>query len=482
MTGTCVMRCFDVAEITEERPACAAHIAEQGFALYLVYSAGELEVPPQRWPLTARATPIGREVAGLALPHDRRASRLHATLQVGAGSSAPALHVVDEHSRNGTTVNGRRVDRAPLRDGDVLGIGDSLLVVRLERPQAIDRPGGARDAAVPSMIGVSSTIAAAREALALAAPTDATVLLLADSGCGKEVAARALHALSGRQGPFVAVNCSAIPESLAESQLFGQVVGAFTGAIARPGLFRAAHGGTLFLDEIGDLPSPIQPKLLRVLEERAVLPVGATAPVEVETRIVAATNLDLAAAIAAQRFRGDLYARLAQLEVRLPRLRERREDVLLLVEHALRCGGYAPVRLTPALAQALLCHPWPFNVRELLAVAQQLRLRGARDQVLDLPLVAERLAAPSPASLPPTSALESDDAELADAAERHEPDDYDAPDRLGLEAMLRDHRGVISDVARVARRSRKQVYRWIASHGLDVAHYRSESSGRTTSS
>ena len=122
------------------------------------------------------------------------------------------------------------------------------------------------------------------------APSDATVLLLGESGCGKEVAANAVHALSGRKGPFVAVNCSAIPESLAESQLFGHVAGAFTGAVARQGLFRAAEGGTLFLDEAGELPASLQPKLLRALQDRAVLPVGATTPQPCDVRVVAATN------------------------------------------------------------------------------------------------------------------------------------------------------------------------------------------------
>ena len=217
----------------------------------------------------------------------------------------------------------------------------------------------------------------------------ATVLLLADSGCGKEVAARALHALGRPDGPFVAVNCSAIPEGLAESQFFGQVAGAFTGATARPGWFRAAHGGTLFLDEIGDLPAPIQPKLLRVLEERAVIPVGATAPIPVDVRVVAATHRDLVADLARVHLRGDLYARLAQLVIRLRPLRERREDVLALLAHALG----APPAITPRLAEALLRYAWPFNVRELRAVAQELQLRGAGAAgPLDLPLVAERLA------------------------------------------------------------------------------------------
>jgi len=442
---------------TEDKPAAFDRLALPTWTLCAVYSGDAVLVPPVVHTPGRRATPIGRQVdGGISLPRDRRASRRHATLH---GGPAGTLRIVDERSRNGTHVNGRRVTDAALADGDVVAIGDSYFVARAV-------PRGLRDAALPTMLGVSPAICESRAALVEAGPTGATVLLLADSGCGKEVAARAVHELGRRSGPFVAVNCSAIPESLAESQLFGQLAGAFTGATPRPGLFRAAHGGTLFLDEVGDLPPAIQPKLLRVLEDHAVLPVGATTPVSVDTRIVAATNRDLRAAIATQRFRGDLYARLAQLEVRLPALRDRREDILLLLLHALGAGSW---QLTPALAEALLLHPWPFNVRELFAVAQQLRVRGANaGEPLDLPLVADRLARPPPDD-------SNDDGAGDDEGDDDEEEgDGDAvPDRARLEALLTAHRGVVSDVARAVRRSRKQVYRWIATHGVDVRRYRS---------
>jgi DNA-binding NtrC family response regulator len=450
------------SETTEDKPAIFDRLVIPTWTLCTVYSGEDILVPPAVHTVGRGATPIGRQVdGGISLPRDRRASRLHATVHTGPTGT---LRLVDEGSRNGTLVNGHRVPEVLLADGDVIAIGDSYLIARVV-------PRGIRDAPVPSMVGVSPAMRLSRAALVEAGPTTATVLLLADSGCGKEVAARALHEISRRGGPFVAVNCSAIPESLAESQLFGQVAGAFTSAAARPGLFRAAHGGTLFLDEVGDLPLAIQPKLLRVLEDRAVLPVGATALVPVDVRIIAATNRDLGAGIAEQRFRGDLYARLAQLEVRLPRLRERREDVLLLLHHALGKGTW---RLTPMLAEALLLHPWPFNVREVFAVAQQLRIRSASaedpDLPLDLPLVADRLtgeAAPSrPAPAQAPVPADEDDADV-DA-----DDGGPAPDRAGLEALLRAHRGVVTDVARAVRRSRKQVYRWIASHGIDVKRYR----------
>jgi DNA-binding NtrC family response regulator len=428
---------------TEEKPPPHRRAPPPRYTLRLVYSGDEALLPPPTLTPGRGATPIGREVArGIALPRDPRSSRHHATLHADA---LGRLRVVDERSRNGTFVNGRRVDEARLDDGDVLGVGDSYLVVRAE-------PEGVGDADVPALLGVAPSVRALRAALARLAPTAATVLLLAESGCGKEVAARALHDAGRPGGPFVAVNCSAIPESLAESQLFSHLAGAFSGAVARPGLFRAADGGTLFLDEVGDLPEAVQPKLLRVLQDRLVLPVGATTPVACDVRIVAATNRDLDADVAARRFRGDLYARLAEIPLRLPPLRERREDVLLLLCHAL--GAPAP-RLSGALAEALLLHAFPYNVRELFALASQLRASGSA--VLELGMIADRLGEPAPPA-----------AEEGDDDEDREP----PPDRAQLEALLRAHRGVVADVARAMRRSRKQVYRWITLHALDVKAFR----------
>jgi DNA-binding NtrC family response regulator len=449
---------------TKSKPGVFNRAAASSFTLCLVYSGEDVLMPPEVYTPGREAMPIGRLVeGGISLPHDGRVSRVHATVHRGPTGT---LRIVDEGSRNGTLVNGRRAAEARLEDGDVIGIGDSYLVVRAVPP-------GLGEARVPTMIGVSPAIRAARAELVQAAPSSATVLLLAESGCGKEVAANALHQLSRRGGPFVPVNCSAVPEGLAESHFFGRVAGAFTGATAGPGVFREAHGGTLFLDEVGELPQCIQPKLLRVLEDRAVVPVGATKPVPVDVRIVAATNRDLVAGIADQRFRGDLYARLSQYEVRLRPLRERREDVLLLLLHALHKLGERAWRLTPSLAEALLLHAWPFNVREVFAIAKQLDIRSAGEALLDLPLVADRIGlgaapdrpAPRPASAPPVPEAAEEDGD---------EDDHSGPppDRAGLEALLEAHHGVISDVARVVRRSRKQVYRWIRHYGIDLNRYR----------
>jgi transcriptional regulator with GAF, ATPase, and Fis domain len=460
---------------TEEKRPAARRSPIRRLTLRLVYSGDEVTIPPRSFTPSRGATPIGREVtAGIQLPRDPRASRHHATFHSGALGQ---LRLVDEASRNGTSVNGRRVEEALVDDGDVIAIGDSYLVVRAELEDATETAKGAPSDEVPSLIGVAPAMRALRRAIHRVGPTTATVLLLAESGCGKEVVARALHDVGRPGGPFVAVNCSAIPESLAESQLFGHLAGAFSGAVARPGLFRAADGGTLFLDEVGDLPPAVQPKLLRVLQDRQVLPVGATAPVAVDVRIVAATNRDLEADVASRRFRGDLFARLSELPMTIPPLHERREDVLLLLEHAFAAGEPSArrPRLSSALVEALLLHGWPFNVRELFAIASQLRIRGGDAPVLDLDLVADRLRpAPPPDPRRAPTPAEEPAVEEAEGPSARDDDEDSAkpPDRAQLEALLQAHRGVVADVARAMRRSRKQVYRWMAHHGLDVQRFR----------
>jgi len=209
------------------------------------------------------------------------------------------------------------------------------------------------------------------DTLICVAPTDVTVLVLGETGTGKELAARLIHDGSARaRGPFVAVNCAALPENLVESELFGHEPGAFTGAVKRRiGRIEQAHGGTLFLDEIGDLPAGAQAKLLRALQERVIERVGGTEPVAVDFRQVAATNRDLAADIASKAFRRDLFYRLNVVSVRLPALRERAGDVALLADHflaaAMRRMAKRDVWLTDHALARMASYPWPGNVREL---------------------------------------------------------------------------------------------------------------------
>ena len=221
------------------------------------------------------------------------------------------------------------------------------------------------------LLGKSAAMERLFDMIRKIAPARTSVLLVGESGTGKELAARALHELSARSDrPFIAVNCGAIPEALLESELFGHVKGAFTGATAdKQGLFEAAHGGTLFLDEVGELPQPMQVKLLRALQERRVKPVGGVAEREVDVRVVAATNRDLEAEVDRGTFRQDLFYRLNVIQIRMPPLRDRREDIPLLVEHFLRKFSAEHARpiteIEPAAMSALTGYNFPGNVREL---------------------------------------------------------------------------------------------------------------------
>lgn len=287
------------------------------------------------------------------------------------------------------------ISRSPIvergvRTGAVLTCQDPAAIQRVDRSlraRARPAPTGTRWR-LSDLVGRSPAMRRALEHAARFAHSEATVLVVGESGTGKELFAQGLHAASRRRAqPFVAINCAAFPESLLESELFGYEEGAFTGArkAGKPGLFEAAHTGTLFLDEIGDMPVSLQTRLLRVLQEREILRVGATEPTPVDVRVIAATHRDLAARIEAGQFRRDLYYRLNILRLELPSLRERREDLPALVEHLLdkalaRAG--APAAAVPPLQRELLrlveragSYAWPGNVRELENLCE--RVAGA---------------------------------------------------------------------------------------------------------
>ncbi|MCW3479344.1 sigma 54-interacting transcriptional regulator [Neisseriaceae bacterium JH1-16] len=279
------------------------------------------------------------------------------------------------------------------------------------------------------------------------APSDAPVLICGETGTGKELLARHLHELSGRRGPFIAVNCGAISETLAESEFFGHEAGAFTGAAGRrEGWFEAANGGTLFLDEVGDLPLALQVKLLRVLQEREVVRLGARRPIPLDIRLVSATNVDLAEAVAAGHFRLDLLYRLNIVALRLPPLRERTGDILPLARHFLshygqRLGAPRP-QLSAAAESILLGYAWPGNIRELenslhcalltadhgLIEPRHLSLRG---------VVAGRAAEPAAVPVGWPGLTE----QLAELIASAEPDVHQRVERLLIEQGLSASRG-----------------------------------------
>ncbi|HEY9594582.1 MAG TPA: sigma-54 dependent transcriptional regulator, partial [Spirochaetia bacterium] len=227
------------------------------------------------------------------------------------------------------------------------------------------------DGPLARLVGDSPRMREAKELLLRYAPSDAPVLLLGESGTGKELAARILHETSRRRaGPFVAMNCGAVAETLLESELFGSEKGAFTDAVSRPGSFERATGGTLFLDEIGEMSTPAQARLLRVLEDRELTRVGGSRAVPIDVRVVSATNRDLKAGAETGSFRHDLFYRLAVLPVRMPALRERPSDIPLIAAHLLSRDGRCP-GLAEDARDLLLGHPWPGNVRELRNVLER---------------------------------------------------------------------------------------------------------------
>jgi two-component system NtrC family response regulator len=255
----------------------------------------------------------------------------------------------------------------PVGRADLLALVDRMLapLPSLRHSETASNPG-------EDIVGASAAMREVQKAIGKLADSDVTVLIAGETGTGKEVVARALHRYGRRRAkPFVAVNCAAIPSELLESQLFGHIRGAFTGAVAdRIGSFREAHGGTLFLDEIGDMDLAMQAKLLRVLQERVVTPVGGK-PVSIDVRIVAASHRDLQAAVARGLFREDLFYRLGVVPLTLPPLRERLADIIPLAEHFLAQAAQPPRRLGADAAAFLLGYPWPGNVRELQNAMQR---------------------------------------------------------------------------------------------------------------
>ena len=325
------------------------------------------------------------------------------------------------------------------------------------------------------IIGESPKLLAAMNQLEQVASSEATVLLLGESGTGKELFARALHLQSARRDqPFVKVNCAAIPETLFEAELFGHEKGAYTGASQqRIGRFEQANGGTLFLDEIGDLPLPVQVKLLRVLQERVIERLGGRAEIPVDVRIVAATHQDLSALVQAQRFRLDLYYRLNVIPIHLPALRDRPSDIKLLVRHLLSQLNerhQRDVHLTPDGMSSLVSYPWPGNIRQLYNVLERIVLLAPGDEVaestVDYALISEvqgvprdAIAAPGerrrPAAAPHLSAVRDYQHVTRDERER-------------IRATLDQYRGNKSRTAKALDLTLRQLNYRISVLGIEV--------------
>jgi two-component system, NtrC family, nitrogen regulation response regulator GlnG len=302
----------------------------------------------------------------LRLP-DPSVSRRHLEL-VNKGGVVAAK---DLGSTNGSYYEGSRFDAIDLQPGAVFQVGETEL--QLVAPEKSDPLPPSQAAAFGPLLGKSRRMREVFAVLERAAKGDATVLISGETGTGKEVVAEAIHQQSKRASkPFIVVDCASIPATLIESELFGHVKGAFTNAMTdRIGAFEAANGGTIFLDELGELPSALQPRLLRVLETRRVKPVGSNENRPIDVRVIAATNRSLEEEVRERRFRSDLYFRLAVVRVNLPALRERREDIPVLAQAFLEKIDKAGLELTSEILAALTSYDWPGNVRELRNVIDQ---------------------------------------------------------------------------------------------------------------
>ena len=410
-----------------------------------------------------RELTIGRDEASALCLTGNDVSRRHAVLQIDPASG---VRIADLGSRNGVRVNGRPVSEAQIGVGDVVRLGGWVGVVAAS--------AGTFTEIAPGLWG-GATLQSALAPLRTAAASDLPIVLEGETGTGKELATRALHRWSGRSGPLSAVNCAALPEGLAEGELFGYRRGAFTGADrASAGFFRGAHGGTLLLDEVSDLPLGLQAKLLRVLEEREVQPLGEVHPVPIDVRVVVAGQQPLIEAVRAGRFRADLLARLDGLTVRLPPLRKRREDVLPLFTRLLEEIGQGRVpAMESDFAERLCMHDWPFNVRELVLLAKRLVTLHGSDVTLRAQHLPERISGTAGSSVSSTAPSPPEVAARSSGAER--PEQSGPPEPVELPALVVALRASGGNVARAAAMlgiSRQRAYRLMEGQAVDLEAFR----------
>ena len=411
--------------------------------------------------------PAGQTPGGTWYLPDGRVSARHARIT----RLGKTLHIVDLDSRNGTFVNGRRIEGpTKLVDGDVLLVGRQAAVFRWltgEVTRAITEELAEPLGPTP---GIAPGMALLLRRLRLLAPSREEILLTGETGVGKEVYAQAVHGKSRRPGPFVAINCAALPLELVESELFGYARGAHSQASAsRPGLLAQADGGTLFLDEIGDMPPGAQAKLLRFLQTRTYQPLGASAPRTLDVRVIAATTRvekdDIGHGL-----RGDLAGRLGAEPLVIPPLRQRPEDLGALVAHFLDAAAVegkaaGPRRIEAAAFAGLLTHTWPQNVRELEKVIRQAFLFAEGADLLRAPHLPLRLR----------------DSREMPTSEKDRPSENGGrrprrpmPDREALIELLRRYRGNVAEVARHLDRHWGVVQRALGKHKIDADAFRSE--------
>ncbi len=453
---------------------------------------------------------IGRDPSALICVPEQAVSRQHARIVQNGNRWV----LQDLGSRNGTMVDGQYITEVELEQGHEIRVGDAIfkfletgadkyVAYRIDGKVAGER----RAKLMTELVGGAQMDQIAAEVERIA-PTELSSVVLGETGTGKEVVARGIHRLSGRKGSLQAINCAAIPHNLLESELFGYRRGAFSGADRdKPGLIKLADGGTLFLDEIGDMPLDAQAKLLRVLQSREVFPLGATTPERVDIRVVCATHRDLYQYVKEGKFRGDLLARLNEHAVRLPPLRERKEDIYQLAKAFAARFGRPDVTFTFSFLVALLHYDWPFNVRELEscikrgvaltdgthldtvhlpdAITEHMKGYGDRQRVQHpsvLPPPA-MIVPPAYAFVPPPAPAPGEHATMPPAQPYVAPDGGPLPPspiRRGpptedeLRALLERHRGNVAAVGRELGKERMQIHRWLKRYNIDLSQYRSD--------
>lgn len=430
----------------------------------LLYANG-FETLPTAWPLGEHKTVIGREYPADVVIGVHAVSRVHAELTFERGGYT----LRDLDSTNGTLLDGHLVREARLESGQEIRVGDAILkfveqdVVGYAnyRIDGVMQPDSPRLSNSTKVLGGYQIDRIAAE-VGRIAESPLSVLLLGESGTGKEVFAQEIHALSGRSGDFCAVNCAAIPENLIESELFGYKRGAFSGADRdKPGQIRLADRGTLLLDEIGDMPLTAQAKLLRVLQSREVFPVGATKPEPVDVRVICATHRDLRRMQVENRFREDLFARLNEYQLRIPPLRDRKEDVFLLLRAFVARHGRPELVPDFQFMTALLQYDWPYNVRELEACAKRC-VALAEQTVLGVGQLPDQ--------------IKEDMATYGTWALGAVPDDEytgkGPPTEVELRAILNRHQGNVAAVGRELGKARMQVHRWLKRYDISLDDYR----------
>ena len=416
-----------------------------------------LDGPDQRSEVSggAEEVAVGTAEANDLVLTDPSVSRHHFVI----APTAKGLLVRDLGSTNGTAINGVTIERAYLAAGATIGLGATKL--RVEAVSGDARAALSQESRWGRALGTSEAMRKLFAVLPKLAASDATILLEGETGTGKGLLASAIHEASPRsKGPFIVVDCGSIPPNLIESELFGHEKGSFTGATGqRVGAFEAGKGGTVFLDEIGELPLDMQPKLLRALEEKLVKRIGGNEQIKLDIRVVAATNRDLRSEINRGRFRSDVYYRLNTFRLRVPPLRERRDDIALLIGHFYRQLSRGETEPPAELIASLVKHDWPGNVRELRAAVERTVLLGDpdvwRELSEDVPRTA--VAAASPSAEGPVDGVSFRAAKERAVAEW---------EREYVRQLIEQHGGNVSRAARAVRMDRNHLRELLVRHKI----------------